>query len=445
MSVQQEGINKPVTAPGLDDILDVNNVPASFAPAPTEPVTPVNPITPPVNTPPTTLQNNSVPDPFELVVNEPFTNTIKLFATDETTLTPEDKQLRTEILSKFKADKLDENSNLVDKDGKIVLSKDNFKSYVVDGKMLTDAEGNEVNEAGEILRTNEDILQDETVIFPLRKSIELELGFNLGNKVYEDTIDGIKEMTLDAIKLGNTDIVKSWLAKNPEVFDFYKHKASGGTIENFTNKQVDYTAINLKTLDADSKLSYIKEMFTKQSMPNAQNMLELIKAAGEDSINTTASQAILFLDAKQKEERSQLDLKFQQEQDRNKQEAENYWNTVTDTIKKGTLGNIKLPETEKQLFLDYLSKPIDKDGNSADMLAADKDSVEFQLMVSYLRMNKFDISKVATLIAREESAKKLRDRLSEQGNKNVISATGAQNTPSTRQAMTHPTLDTLLP
>lgn len=439
----QEGTQtKPVAAPSLDDVLGSNGLPPTLEPKPVEPAKPVDNL----NNPNPTPSAQPIPpakDPFELVVDEPFSNTLRLINTQPADLSDEDKKTIADLFGKFKAEKLDENSNLVDKDGKIVLSKDNFQKYVVEGTVLTDETGNEVNEAGEILRTVEEILEDETVIFPVRKNIEANLGYSLGDKKYEDTIEGITEMAMDAIKIGNTNIVKSWLQSQPKVFDFYKHIATGGTEENFINRQVDYTAVNLKALDDDTKLGYVKEMLIKQGIPNADNMISLIKTAGAEAINTNASQAVLFLDAKQKQERQDLDAAYQLQQEKDKKALETYWNTVTDTVNKGVLGSVKIPETDKKPFLDYLSKPIDKDGNSADMIAADGDSVEFQLMVSFLRYHKADIGKLATFIAREQNASKLRERLENQGKQNVVSGTGTQNTRNTQTATKAPSLEDL--
>ena len=77
--------------------------------------------------------------------------------------------------------------------------------------------------------------------------------------------------------------------------------------------------------------------------------------------------------------------------------------------------------------MDYLSKPVDAEGNSAEMLDEAKEDINFQLMVSFLRFKKYDISKLAEVIAKENKALTLRERVNQQKAK-AITDTGVPTT-----------------
>jgi len=93
-------------------------------------------------------QSPVVPEVKDPVVPEnvesEFDKSLVILNTDDSVLSAEDKEFKTSLLSSFNGEKLDAQGNIVNKDGKVVLSADNFKKYVETGSVLVDDKGNEI-------------------------------------------------------------------------------------------------------------------------------------------------------------------------------------------------------------------------------------------------------------------------------------------------------------
>lgn len=330
-------------------------------------------------------------------------------------LSSEDQQLRNNILSKFGASNTDAKGNLIDANNRIVLSRENLDRYVLDGDLLLDANGNHVNELGEIITNAADVVASNTFITSTKEEIEQEFGFKfvdeLGKpKDYPNTIEGNKEFVKDAINNSHVSAVSAFLNSKPELREIFYHLETGGTLDNFVNETFDYSTVDVSTLTREQKLSYIRSSFEKQNLSNSASMLKLLEAASDESVTEATADALIALNKVTENKRSQAELAYQQQVEAQQKEVNDYWADVKGRIEVGKIRDITIPPAEKDKFYDYLSRVVDNTGRSQEQIDREKEDPNFELMISYLRYKKLDINALVNIRARSNKLHSAKER-----------------------------------
>jgi len=372
-------------------------LPTSLEQAPTDIVAPATTVVEPVVPP--------VVEPAGL-----FEQTLANF--QRTDLSDEDKDAQASLMDFFKATQIDAKGNLLNSAGALVLSADKLKSYLEEDQLPLNTTGDVINDLGEVVRTHAQLLEDNSVVAPLREAMETNFGVSFpADFVLPDTQEGIINLVQETVKQLNRNTVVNFLEAQPEVKGFVQHLALGGTVDNYQSSNINYKGVDVKTLDDTSKLEFLKRSFTLQGNPSPDSLIDLIKKAGEEELNKATKGALDFLDKKQTENNTARDQQVQLQQQEEAQNIKEYWNNVEQVITKGTLNSINIPVTERQAFFDYLARPINDNMESAESLDIQKDSVEFQLLVSYLRYKGGDVSLLAKNIAKQERVQTLSERM----------------------------------
>lgn len=324
----------------------------------------------------------------------------------------EDKQFRDSLFQLLKGTSFDQTGNIIDAEGKIVLSTTSLKQYLESETLPLDKEGNAVNEKGEIIIPKEQLLENSAIVAPIKNTLETNFNFKLPEDFQiEETEEGIVNLVKTAVETLTENSVKRYLESNPVVKSFVDHLLLGGQPENFVNTHIDYKAVDINQLTESQKKDFLDKMFTKQNNPAKDNLINLLMNSGKDVLDQNVQAAITYLDTQQQKENEHKQALLAQEETKRQEQIEKYWNTVeAKVLKEGKLSQITIPIAEREAFYNYLSKPITKEGYSQDMLDAQKDEIDFDLLVSFLRFKKVDLSYLANLKAKENKVQSLRDR-----------------------------------
>ena len=375
---------------------------------------PTDPPVPPANQPPA-----GTPPANEPPAGDPPADEDDVIATlikDDSFLSAEDKTLKQTILSTFGASNIDAKGNLLNDKGQVVLTAQDLDKYVDTGEMNLDAQGNLINALGEIVSKAGELPNsnpfDNTV-----KAVSEEYGFQFvgeGNqpKSYSNDDAGRKEFIDDVVMNTSQVAVSAFLEDNPATKDFFLHLQNGGTADSFANRAVDYTSVDVNELSKEEKLAYIKQSFEKQGLKNGTSMLKLIEGAGEEQLAQSTSEALLTLTELTAEEKARNEAAYAKQLEDNAKANTKYWDNVESVIKQGKLKDLSIPETQRADFFKYIASPINGKGDTQERLDAEKEDVEFNLLVSYLRYNKYDLSKLVN----DRAGISKRDRFKERFN-----------------------------
>ena len=343
-------------------------------------------------------------------------NITSLLSADDSSLSEEDRTLKNTLLSTFGAAGIDANGNLVNEQGQVVLSKDSLDKYIDTGEVLLDAQGNQIDETGKIIKPASEVNVANTIIELSKNAIEQELGFTLLDsegkpKSYSNSVEGSTELLKDVATNATVNAVTAFLNSNPELKDIYFHLANGGKLDDYTASNIDYTAVDVTTLDRTGKLNYIKQSFEQQGLKNAGSLIKTLEQSSDEALTQAAADAIITLKQVSEDAKIEREREYQLNQQKEAQALEEYWNNVNSVITNGKLKDINIPNAEKEDFFKYLAVPINSKGESQEMIDAEKESEEDRLLLSYLRFKKFNLNDLVNLKAKTNRLEQLRSRV----------------------------------
>ena len=343
-------------------------------------------------------------------------NLASLLSADDSSLSEEDRTLKNTLLSTFGAAGIDANGNLVNEQGQVVLSKDSLDKYIDTGEVLLDAQGNQIDETGKIIKPASEVNVANTIIELSKNAIEQELGFTLLDsegkpKSYSNSVEGSTELLKDVATNATVNAVTAFLNSNPELKDIYFHLANGGKLDDYTASNIDYTAVDVTTLDRTGKLNYIKQSFEQQGLKNAGSLIKTLEQSSDEALTQAAADAIITLKQVSEDAKAEREREYQLNQQKEAQALEEYWNNVNSVITNGKLKDINIPNAEKEDFFKYLAVPINSKGESQEMIDAEKESEEDRLLLSYLRFKKFNLNDLVNLKAKTNRLEQLRSRV----------------------------------
>ena len=414
--------NPQGSLPSLDAVIDAT-LGIGGTPAGTEPVTPPAGTegTPPVEGGQQQAQGQQAQQQQQAqppANNSPIEedNLTSLLSADDSSLSEEDRTLKNTLLSTFGAAGIDANGNLVNEQGQVVLSKDSLDKYIDTGEVLLDAQGNQIDETGKIIKPASEVNVANTIIELSKNAIEQELGFTLLDsegkpKSYSNSVEGSTELLKDVATNATVNAVTAFLNSNPELKDIYFHLANGGKLDDYTASNIDYTTVDVTTLDRTGKLNYIKQSFEQQGVKNAGSLIKTLEQSSDEALTQAAADAIITLKQVSEDAKAEREKEYQLNQQKEAQALEEYWNNVNSVITNGKLKDINIPNAEKDDFFKYLAVPINSKGESQEMIDAEKESEEDRLLLSYLRFKKFNLNDLVNLKAKTNRLEQLRSRV----------------------------------
>lgn len=358
---------------------------------------------------------------------------------------------RTALLEQFKGGSFTPDGSIVDAVGRIVKTpeeveemlkaskEDEVNYFLDDDENLVDAEGNIVvkkddiqrDEEGNILlpAAQEEALMDELVTIGREKGFEFKDAE--GNTVsFPDTKEGYFQY---AEALGNqmaNEHQAQLQEAFPEAYALMEHMIAGGDASKFYESRMnmtDYSQVNYDKNNKEGRKMVIKDFLTKVQKNNDEMADYMIKAMTDSGdIDKFYDSSINGLrqhqDALKKEEVAQRKAAIKEREEN----TVKYWNGIGDIITDGKLHSIHIPDHEKKEFFSYLSKDSDGKGNSAATRRKAELTPQQLLEVDYLIYKGFNLKKLIEAQAKEDKAAGLRKRKA---------TVKLQHTPRKRQAV----------
>lgn len=251
---------------------------------------------------------------------------------------------------------------------------------------------------------------DDSIISSIAKSLGYEL-----EKEYAETEEGLAEFTKDIAQNIAEDQLDGLFKQFPLVQKHLDFVLAGGDPEKFFdayNPRTSFENIELEQEDSRTQKYMITEFLRTKGHDD-----EFIK----DMINDYEDSGKLYDRAKvaqrnlaniQKQEREGLVRQQQEQQQRAQQENERFWEGVASTIQEGReFAGIRIPDREKAKFFDYISEPINDNGQTR----RDKDyaeaNLEAKLALDYLMYKGFNLKDIINVKAKTESAVSLKEKI----------------------------------
>ena len=269
-----------------------------------------------------------------------------------------------------------------------------------------EVEEKEVEEKDE---DTEEVESDSTVVSEILSSLGYE-------GKYDDTTEGLTEMTKDVASQMADDRIDEVLEKFPLVKKHLDYVLAGGESQKFMNAYdptLDYNQIELAEDDSRSQKAILSDYF-QQKGHDKEFVKEMI-GDYEDSgkLHTKAEAARQALGKVQAQEKDNLVARQQQDSQAAQQKQMEFWNGVQETIKESKeFAGLQVPEREKTKFFNYLSKPVNKEGYTQRDIDHSEAEMDKKLAIDYLMYKGFNLEQIINKKAKTTATKTLREKIS---------------------------------
>jgi hypothetical protein len=274
-------------------------------------------------------------------------------------------------------------------------------------------EEEEVEEEVEVEAKEE---EDEEPSDPANPTVVQEILDSLGYEgEYEDTAEGLAEMTKDVASQMADDRIEEVLEKFPLVKKHLDYVLAGGESQKFMtayDPNLDYNTMEIAEDDSRSQKAILSDYFQQKGHDAdfIKEMLEDYEDSGKLANKANAAKdALGKVQAQQKEqlvEQQRAELQKQQEQQME------FWNGVQETIKESKeFAGLQVPEREKSKFFNYLSKPVTKEGYTQRDIDHSEAEMEKKLAIDYLMYKGFNLEDIINKKAKTTATKTLRQKI----------------------------------
>jgi hypothetical protein len=245
-------------------------------------------------------------------------------------------------------------------------------------------------------------------------SIAKALGYEL-EKDYADTEEGLAEFTKDVAKEIAEDQLQALFEQFPTVQKHLDYVLAGGDPDKFFqtyNPSLDYGQIEIDRDDSRTQKGFLTEYLREKGHDDdfIKDMIDDYEDSGK--LYDRALNAQKHLAAGQAREREEIVARQREMQKQQEKQTEEFWESVATTIEQGKeFAGIKIPDREKAKFFDYISKPVNKQGQTkrdVDYASAEMDA---KLALDYLMYKKLQLSDIISTKVKSASAQNLRQKI----------------------------------
>lgn len=283
-----------------------------------------------------------------------------------------------------------------------------------------DDKGNQINDKGEIIKTVEQINEEEDLA--VFEEFTSGIGFEIKNpdgtpKVYEPTLEGMRQYAIDSVQLAEQIAIQKLYTSIPGVERYVNHRINGGTDLDFVKPTEDVLSIDLAKMDAVQK----KDLFVKLQQRNGVDEESAKRIAGySETANNIDKDVKALLDVAQAIEKQRVE---KDENDKKaailaaQKEAQEHFTALRTLVTNGKLSykigdkevTGEIPVADREAFFEFITKPI-KNNLAAIDLAIESMPEAQKLWYDYhVYFKRFDFNDVVTAKVKNERIRSLRD------------------------------------
>jgi hypothetical protein len=251
---------------------------------------------------------------------------------------------------------------------------------------------------------------DNTVI----GEVLTNLGYELEGD-YADTVEGLTQMTQDVAQTMAEDQLDNLFEQFPEIQQHLEFVLNGGDSAQFYNQgsRLNTVAnVNLTENNVNAQQAVLVEYFRVKGHDDSFIAELLEDYASTDKLydkSVKAKEALLKYEQGQRAQQMEAQKQASAQQ---RQEAQNFWSNVSETIEESReFSGIVVQQKDKKKFFDYISQPVDKQGNTQRDLDHEGAEMDVRLAIDYLMFKGFKLEDMIKAKAKTETAKTLRKQI----------------------------------
>tara|TARA_R110002072_G_scaffold277053_1_gene438783 strand:- start:69 stop:1199 length:1131 start_codon:yes stop_codon:yes gene_type:complete len=292
----------------------------------------------------------------------------------------------------------------------LAIESDEDEEYEEDSEEEYEEQEEEEEEDDEDLNPND--FEDDSVI----SEIMDKLGYDVENANYEDTPEGIAELTSDIASQIADDRIDEVMEAFPLVKEHLDYVLAGGDSQRFmeaNDPSKDYNLLEIDENDIGIQKQLLSNYFATKG--HDKEFIEEMVNDFEDTgkLYSKAEAAKTALSNLQEAQRSQMVEEQRQQQAVQEEKLTEFWNGVADTIEESAeFAGISVPDRDKNKFFDYLSTPVTQEGQTQRDIDHQDADMDIKLAIDYLMYKGFDLGGLVETKAKTQNARSLKDRIS---------------------------------
>jgi len=277
-----------------------------------------------------------------------------------------------------------------------------------------DDEDDEDDEYADDEYDDDALTEEEYDDLPISEKISDILGVEMEYE-YADTVEGLTNYVRDVSEDLAEGQLQELFEQYPEVGAHLEYVLAGGDPQEFyaaNNPGSDYSRIQLSEDDVTLQRAMLGEYYKAMGHEDEMilEMLDDFQQTGKlHNKALVAQQQLVNMQEAQRQQMYEEQLAVAREIE---QEQEDFWGGVAEYMSEDNeFGGIVIPDSDKQDFFDYISAPVDEEGNTQrDLDYADAD-IDIKLAIDYLMYSGFNLGDIIDTKARTQSVRGLRDRI----------------------------------
>ena len=316
----------------------------------------------------------------------------------------------------------DDNSNVIDKEGKVVASATDVEAKLGEAiaeflKSKGTPDPSKVEGGDEDNNNPDKGAKPEDGETSIMKSVIEVVGYSFKDEEGKDIefpddgeglttyISKVKETIKEEAK---KEVIDDLFATDAELVLAYNHYRQYGTLKNYNTYNVSYQNLDINKMDDNQKLASIKELYLVKGLPAAQinGIIGSIKPG--ETLNSLATDAVAALKQIEKDRNDAAVAQVAKDKLELERQNSEHINNVTNLVKSGKIGEISINEKDRAAFMSYLFTPV-KDGKTQEALDYDKLTLEQKLSYSFRLFKNIKDGDIAAAGAKELNLKKLMD------------------------------------
>lgn len=315
---------------------------------------------------------------------------------------------------------VDENGNLLDKNGNIFKEAKDVKSWLNEFENVTD--------------TDKDSISIETI----QEAVGVQITDDNDKPVeFENNPEGIKAYIDAVIETAKEEhfetAINTLYQKYPilnDVLNYYI--ANGNSLEGF-GEVPDRSNITIDDSNEAQQEAIIRTAWEEQGRKgDVESYIAYLKSSG--TLLATAKEELVGLQEADEQYRKNIEEEAEYKEAERLQKLENYWNGVHDVIKSRTIAGYQIPESiiisrngqklsvTPEDFFDYIYR-VDKDGKSAyerDLAAETLESRrDDEILRAYLKFVGGNYSNLVDMAINKEKVNRLKLKAKERNTSTV--------------------------
>ena len=257
-----------------------------------------------------------------------------------------------------------------------------------------------------------DDYKDDSVV----SEIMDKLGYDIEDGDYDDTPEGIAELTTDIASQIADDRIDEVMEAFPLVKQHLDYVLAGGDSQRFmeaNDPTKDYSLLEIDENDTRTQKQLLSNYFATKG--HDKEFIEEMVNDFEDTgkLYTKAEAAKTALSNLQTAQRSQMVEEQRHQQVAQEEKLTEFWNGVADTIEESKeFAGISVPDRDKNKFFDYLSTPVTREGQTQRDIDHQDADMDIKLAIDYLMYKGFDLGGLVETKAKTQNARSLKDRIS---------------------------------